>query len=239
MFFDGVSQGHFGGCFGGWLKGRSLVSTNSSNLICLDSVVFCWWCQVRRFVLFWEHTGGAKRFREVWENAIAWPSQFLIEQWPRDPGALLYIGDDTTQLYEEYNKSLLHKDSYEPVSMMECHMRVLNYSIEMFPSFCHGSKRKKLWKIPWHRKFLLEILHSCRDKLSFWMPQNHRQPLCQFHVWHPQRCKNLAPPKKSVDPGRLPNRPGVDRYFCLFEEAFGGIRICKTAGLCSCPSHGN
>lgn len=128
------------------------------------------------------------------------------------------------------NKPLLHKDSYEPVSMMECHMRVLNITqLRCFPSFCHGSKRKKLWTIPWHRKFLLEISHSCHDKLSFFMPQNHRQPLCQFHVWHPQRCKNSAPEKNPLIRVAYHNAQGLIGIFVWIEEAFGGIRICKTA----------
>lgn len=70
------------------------------------------------------------------------------------------------------NKPLLHKDSYEPVSMMECHKGFERRSIEMFSFICHGSTAK----FPWHKKLPLEISHFCHDKLSFFMPQNHKAP---------------------------------------------------------------
>lgn len=51
-----------------WRVGKmaeALYQLVAQILFVLDSVVFCWWCQARRFFLFWEHTQGAKRFREV------------------------------------------------------------------------------------------------------------------------------------------------------------------------------
>ena len=146
-----------------------------------------------------------------------------------------------TQFYEEYKKPFLHKDSYQPVSMMECHMRVLNITqLRCSPSSCHGSKRKNYEKIHGTESSCWRFPTPAVINFRFGCPKITK-PLVQFHVWHQQRCKNLEPPKNRLIRVAYQNPQGLIGIFVCLRKLSANRRHqnLQTAGLCSCPSHGN
>ena len=131
-----------------------------------------------------------------------------------------------TQLCGRYNEPLLHKDSYEPVSMMECHKGFERRSIEMFSFVLPWFNRKNSMtqKLPVGDSPPPSVIN-----FRFGCPKITGSYCFNSNFGINKDAKYSAP--KNIGGSGLFSKtktPRVfSRYLCLFEEAFGGIRICK------------
>lgn len=96
-----------------------------------------------------------------------------------------------------------------------------HYSIEMFPSFCHGSKRKNYEKFHDTESSCWRFPTPAVINFRFGCPKITK-PLFQFHVWHQQRCKNSAPEK--IGWSGLFSKTKTPRGWSVFLFVWGSFR---------------